>query len=92
MPKYKIIDNFLDPDYYQLIVSHFLGDVDTPNVQWNYERDMSGHQHSNITKYTGNNAVLILVAKAEFAQSYIYQPKSCFREFLGKSFILVIVF
>tara|TARA_B100000959_G_scaffold109777_1_gene115783 strand:- start:946 stop:1593 length:648 start_codon:yes stop_codon:yes gene_type:complete len=53
MPKYKIIDNFLDPDYYQLIVSHFLGDVDTPNVQWNYERDMSGHQHSNITKYTG---------------------------------------
>ena len=41
-----------------------------------------------MTKYTGNNAVLILVEKAEFAQSYIYQPKSCFREFLGNSFIL----
>jgi len=53
MPKYKIIDNFLDPDYYQLIVSHFLGDVDIPNVQWNYERDMSGNKHSVIKKYTG---------------------------------------
>ena len=39
--KYKIIDNFLDPGYYNLIVSHFLGT--NASVKWHYQDDMSGH-------------------------------------------------
>ena len=41
MKKYEIIDNFLDPGYYNLITSVFLGTE--AGVKWHYQDDMSGH-------------------------------------------------
>jgi hypothetical protein len=46
--KYKIIDNFLDPGYYNLIESVFLGNE--AGVKWHYQDDMSGHDDGVISQ------------------------------------------
>ena len=47
--KYKIIDNFLDPGYYNLIESVFLGNE--AGVKWHYQDDMSGHDTIVVTRH-----------------------------------------